>query len=51
MLACQQAITQALTASAANLATAGILYLDVAMPWTMTPATAHRGGAVPALHH
>jgi SAM-dependent methyltransferase len=40
MLPSQQAITQALTASAANLAQAGVLYLDVAMPWTMTPAAA-----------
>lgn len=40
ILPTQQAITQALTASAANLAPAGLLYLDVAMPWTMTPASA-----------
>ena len=42
MLPTQQAITQALKVSAANLAPAGLLYLDVAMPWTITPpATAH----------
>jgi SAM-dependent methyltransferase len=40
MLPTPLAITQALTASAANLAPAGLLYLDVAMPWTMTPAAA-----------
>jgi len=38
MLPSQEAVTQALTASAANLAERGILYLDVAMPWTVTPA-------------
>ncbi len=40
MLPSPQAVTQALTASAANLASGGILYLDVATPWTMTPAAA-----------
>ncbi len=40
MLPTQQAIAQALTASAANLAPAGLLYLDVATPWTMAPAAA-----------
>lgn len=40
MLPAPQAIAQALTASAANLAQGGILYLDVAMPWTMAPAAA-----------
>ena len=40
MLPSQRAITQALTASVANLAPAGLLYIDVAMPWTMTPAAA-----------
>jgi SAM-dependent methyltransferase len=40
MLPSPQAVTCALTASAANLADGGILYLDVAMPWTVTPAAA-----------
>jgi hypothetical protein len=40
MLPTQQAVTSALTASAANLASGGTLYLDVAMPWTVTPAAA-----------
>jgi Methyltransferase domain len=40
MLPSQLAVTSALTASAANLAGEGILYLDVAMPWTMAPAAA-----------
>jgi hypothetical protein len=40
MLPSQQAVTRALTATAANLADRGMLYLDVAMPWTMTPAGA-----------
>lgn len=40
ILPTQLAIAQALTASAANLAREGLLYLDVAMPWTMTPASA-----------
>ena len=40
MLPSHEAITQALTTSAANLADGGLLYLDVAMPWTMTSATA-----------
>ena len=40
MLPSQPAVTCALTASAANLAGEGILYLDVAMPWTVTPAAA-----------
>ena len=40
MLPSPQAVTCALTASAANLADRGILYLDVATPWTMTPAAA-----------
>lgn len=40
MLPSQQAVTQALTASAANLADGALLYLDVAMPWTATPAGA-----------
>jgi len=40
MLPSQQAITRALTASTANLAEGGILYLDVALPWTMAPAAA-----------
>src|SRR6266566_1807256 len=39
MLPSQEAVTEALTASAANLDERGILYLDVAMPWTMAPAT------------
>lgn len=34
MLPTPEAVTQALTASAANLADGGTLYLDVAMPWT-----------------
>ncbi|HUY45498.1 MAG TPA: class I SAM-dependent methyltransferase [Streptosporangiaceae bacterium] len=38
MLPSQAAVTQALTASAANLDDRGILYLDVAMPWTAAPA-------------
>lgn len=41
MLASQEAVAQAITVSAANLAEAGILYLDIAMPWTTTPAAAH----------
>jgi hypothetical protein len=41
MLPTQQAVTQALTVSTANLATGGQLYLDVAMPWTAAPDTAH----------
>lgn len=41
MLPSQEAAAQAVTVSAANLAEAGILYLDIAMPWTMTPAAAH----------
>jgi hypothetical protein len=40
MLPSPEAVAQALTASAANLADRGILYLDVAMPWTMTPTAA-----------
>jgi SAM-dependent methyltransferase len=40
MLPSRQAISQALTASAANLADGGLLYLDVAMPWTTAPADA-----------
>jgi len=39
MLPSQDDVTQALTASAANLGEEGILYLDLAMPWTMAPAT------------
>jgi SAM-dependent methyltransferase len=38
MLRSQEAVTEALTASAANLDHRGILYLDVAMPWTTAPA-------------
>jgi len=41
MLRSQAAVAQALTAGAANLAEGGILYLDVAMPWTTAPAAAH----------
>ena len=40
MLPSSQAIAQALTASAANLADGGLLYLDVAMPWTAAPHAA-----------
>jgi Methyltransferase domain len=39
MLPSRQAITQALTISAANLAPGGLLYLDVATPWTAAPDT------------
>jgi len=39
MLPSQEAVTEALTATAANLDERGILYLDVAMPWTAAPAT------------
>jgi hypothetical protein len=39
MLPSPEAVTEALTASAANLDERGILYLDAAMPWTMAPAT------------
>jgi trans-aconitate methyltransferase len=39
MLPSQEAVTEALAASTANLDDRGILYLDVAMPWTMAPAT------------
>jgi hypothetical protein len=38
MLPSQEAVTEALSASAANLDHRGILYLDVAMPWTTAPA-------------
>jgi hypothetical protein len=38
MLPSQEAVAEALTASAANLDDRGILYLDVAMPWTAVPA-------------
>ena len=41
MLPSQEAAAQAVTVSAANLAGGGILYLDIAMPWTTTAATAH----------
>jgi SAM-dependent methyltransferase len=41
MLPSPEAVTQALTISAANLADGGILYLDVAMPWTGAPDSAH----------
>ena len=41
MLPSQEAVAQAVTVSAANVAEGGILYLDIAMPWTMTPAAAH----------
>lgn len=41
MLPSYEAIIQALTTSAANLADGGLLYLDVAMPWTVTAAAAH----------
>jgi hypothetical protein len=37
MLPSHETVTQALTACAANLAGGGILYLDVAMPWTAAP--------------
>lgn len=40
MLPSQQAVTQALTVSAACLAQGGLLYLDVATPWTAAPDTA-----------
>jgi SAM-dependent methyltransferase len=40
MLPSQKAIAQALAACAANLADGGLLYLDVAMPWTAAPAGA-----------
>ncbi len=40
MLSSPEAVTRALIASAANLADGGILYIDLAMPWTMTPAAA-----------
>lgn len=42
MLPSQEAVTQALTVSAANLAAGGILYFDVAMPWTAAPDAARR---------
>ncbi|HUK71137.1 MAG TPA: class I SAM-dependent methyltransferase [Streptosporangiaceae bacterium] len=41
MLSSQEAVAQAVTVSAANLAGGGVLYLDIAMPWTTTAATAH----------
>jgi len=41
MLSSQEAVAQAVTVSSANLARGGILYFDIAMPWTMTPAAAH----------
>lgn len=37
MLPSQQAVTEALTVSAASLAAGGLLYLDVATPWTAAP--------------
>jgi Methyltransferase domain len=40
MLPSHEAVSQALAASAANLGDGGILYLDVAMPWTAAPAAA-----------
>lgn len=40
MLASLESVTRAVTVSAANLAPAGLLYLDVAMPWTAAPAAA-----------
>jgi hypothetical protein len=39
MLPSSQAVTAALTISAANLAAGGLLYLDVATPWTAAPDT------------
>jgi hypothetical protein len=42
MLPSHEAVTEALAASAANLDDGGILYLDVAMPWTAAPATFRR---------
>lgn len=41
MLPSRSAVTRALTVSAANLPDGGILYLDVAMPWTAAPDSAH----------
>lgn len=41
LLPSPEAVTQAVTVSAANLAEGGILYLDVAVPWTTTPSAAH----------
>lgn len=40
MLPSREAITQALTVSAASLAAGSILYLDVATPWTAAPDAA-----------
>jgi Methyltransferase domain len=39
MLPSRHAVIQALTTSAANLAAGGLLYLDVATPWTAAPDT------------
>jgi len=41
MLPTRQAVAQALTSSAASLAAGGILYVDVATPWSAAPGTAH----------
>ena len=40
ILPSREAVMQALTVSAASLAVGGILYLDVAMPWTAAPGNA-----------
>lgn len=40
MLTSHEDVTRALTVSAANLAAGGILYLDVATPWTAAPDAA-----------
>ena len=40
ILPSREAVAQALTVSAANLADGGVLYLDVAMPWTAAPDAA-----------